>query len=165
MERIQKRIRQEFSMSELARIARNNYLSSETGPRGGARYDCNICKFPYTDKQIDVDHIDPVIPIGVLGKDMDANWYIERTFCDISNLQVLCKVCHKVKSDDENRRRVVVRKLKGIKEQLPDGVSEEHILSLWEMLPEGLRKLKAKEIGALVCIGIRWYKKFNKKGN
>lgn len=54
------------------------------------KYRCAKCKILTSKPQ--VDHISPV------GKFLDWNMYIERLFCPIENLQVLCWDCHKVKT-------------------------------------------------------------------
>jgi 5-methylcytosine-specific restriction endonuclease McrA len=61
-------------------------------------YQCAICQKWYADKVINVDHI---IPAGSLNCANDLPGFIERLFCEIDNLQVLCKTCHdkKTKTD------------------------------------------------------------------
>ncbi len=75
------------------------------GPRGGARYRCCECKKDFGIKAIQVDHIDPIVPIGTASKDMSWDVIIERTFCDIENLQAICKDCHGKKSKGEMKQR------------------------------------------------------------
>jgi hypothetical protein len=62
-------------------------------------------------KEIAVDHIDPVIDPDVGW--VDFNTFIDRLFCDISGLQILCnypgerdgkKSCHRIKTNEERRR-------------------------------------------------------------
>lgn len=66
-------------------------------PKKKTLYKCNYCKKAFSSKEVQVDHIDAI------GKfNGDWNDYIERMFCDIANLQVLCKECHKKKTK-ENR--------------------------------------------------------------
>lgn len=65
-------------------------------------YECASCKGHFKRNEIDIDHIVPVIPLS--GTD-DWNVIIERLFCDSSGLQVLCKPCHKKKTQFENRLR------------------------------------------------------------
>jgi 5-methylcytosine-specific restriction endonuclease McrA len=59
--------------------------------------------------QIHVDHIDPVVPLT--GYD-NLTWdgYIKRLFCDPSNLQAICNICHDQKTANERRQRVEIRK-------------------------------------------------------
>ena len=50
-----------------------------------------------------VDHIDPILSID---KGF-TNWddYINSMFCSADNLQVLCHICNKEKTQDENKKR------------------------------------------------------------
>jgi hypothetical protein len=68
-------------------------------------YICENCKKWYMGKDIQVDHKEPVVPVNIPVKHICMNRLIERLFCDIDNLQVLCKSCHKIKSDEENITR------------------------------------------------------------
>ena len=77
---------------------------TEKGPRGGALCICNHCGLCFPLKDVQVDHIIPVIPVDREIKDW--NEYIDRLFCDSSNLQVLCKPCHLIKSNEENANRI-----------------------------------------------------------
>ena len=70
-------------------------------------YKCNGCKknVKVTLKRdgkryrnISVDHIKPVIPVGGF-KTWDS--VVARLFCEDSNLQVLCKLCHDKKTKSE----------------------------------------------------------------
>jgi 5-methylcytosine-specific restriction endonuclease McrA len=54
-------------------------------------YQCNICKEWFAEKNINVDHI---IPAGSLNCAQDLPGFVERLFCEINNLQVLCTTCH-----------------------------------------------------------------------
>ena len=59
-------------------------------------------------KDIQVDHDIPVID-PIKGFE-DWNIFVERLFCDPENLKLLCKPCHKVKTDEEKRVRAINRK-------------------------------------------------------
>lgn len=72
-------------------------------------YLCAHCNGRFGPKEIDVDHILPVIPLNG-SKSFDE--IIPRLFCDSDNLQVLCKPCHKTKSKAENKLRFEYRKLR-----------------------------------------------------
>ena len=85
-------------ISECRRLAR----------RGPNQYECSICKGLFPSKEIDIDHIFPVIDI-VTGF-VDWNTYIDRLFCDIDNLAALCKTCHSAKSFSEVTMRAYSRK-------------------------------------------------------
>jgi 5-methylcytosine-specific restriction endonuclease McrA len=75
------------------------------GPKGGARYRCISCRDDFDLRGVQVDHIEPVIPVTIKAKDMTWDEIVARLYCEPANLQVLCKKCHKKKSQSENRRR------------------------------------------------------------
>ena len=75
------------------------------GPRGGAYCVCNECREAFPMKEVQVDHIMPVIPINQTIHELGWNEYISRLFCLLINLQVLCKPCHKKKCALENDAR------------------------------------------------------------
>ena len=64
-------------------------------------YQCNICKEWHPDKEINVDH---KIPAGTLRCANDLPGFVERLFCEVDNLQVLCSNCHNKKTQDEKQR-------------------------------------------------------------
>jgi len=66
-------------------------------------YKCAKCKKHFVAIDVQVDHIYPVVDpkIGFIGWDS----FIDRIFCEIENLQVLCKPCHKVKTEEEKAER------------------------------------------------------------
>lgn len=76
-----------------------------------ATYQCVKCKRDYPfrvgERNLAVDHIEPVIPVTGF-----TNWddYINRLFCPVENLQVLCKECHAAKTKVEAGQRAAVRK-------------------------------------------------------
>lgn len=84
-------------ISECRRLAR----------RAPNKYECAICKELFPSKEIDVDHIFPVIDI--IQGFVDWNTYIDRLFCDIENLAALCKNCHKSKTETEVQMRKYAR--------------------------------------------------------
>ena len=68
-----------------------------------AHYTCAECKLEFPAKEVQVDHIDPV----VVPSEGFVSWdkFISRLFCDKQNLQVLCKPCHKNKTAEEKKER------------------------------------------------------------
>lgn len=74
-------------------------------------YECAMCKALFEDKQVQLDHIVPVVPVE--GWD---SWdgYLDRMFCGPEGYQVLCSVgatsCHKLKTQSENGIRKVNKK-------------------------------------------------------
>lgn len=77
-------------------------LNPKTG-RQCIHYTCASCNKEYPAKEVNVDHIEPVVcPVNGF-----ENWdvYIKRMFCPKENLQVLCSTCHTAKTDDERKQR------------------------------------------------------------
>ncbi len=65
-------------------------------------HECGKCHDLFVSKEVEVNHIIPVIPIT--GFD---SWdgVIERMFCEGEHLEVLCKPCHKEITKQENKER------------------------------------------------------------
>jgi len=63
-------------------------------------YQCNTCKLWFAEKHINVDHIQPA---GSLNCAQDLPGFVERLFCEIDNLQVLCSECHNAKTKLEKK--------------------------------------------------------------
>lgn len=65
-------------------------------------YKCNTCLDEFPMKDVEVNHILPVVPTS--GFD---SWggVIERMFCEKEHLEVLCKPCHKLTTQQENQER------------------------------------------------------------
>lgn len=66
-------------------------------------YKCAMCKAEFVAGDVQVDHIHPVVDpsVGFISWDV----YIDRMFCELPELQVLCKPCHKIKTDEEKNQR------------------------------------------------------------
>ena len=73
-------------------------------------YKCAICEKFVRAKYTSVDHKIPVIDpvIGFLNWDI----YIERLFCGVENLQLLCSTCHDEKTNKERKIRALNKKTK-----------------------------------------------------
>jgi 5-methylcytosine-specific restriction endonuclease McrA len=65
-------------------------------------YLCNVCNNYFPNTEINVDHI---IPAGTLRCAADLPGFVERLFCEVDNLQVLCNVCHNKKTQDEKSKK------------------------------------------------------------
>lgn len=83
-------------------------LPNKKSGRLAIHHRCNGCNGVFPKAQVQVDHI---IPVG-----FTKTWddYIERLYCEIENLQVLCKKCHKKKTkiDNQTNRKTARRKLR-----------------------------------------------------
>lgn len=69
----------------------NNNRRTAKGKRYRYEYQCFSCTNWFKASDIEVDHI---IPVGSLRCKEDLPEYVERLFCEIDNLQLLCKECH-----------------------------------------------------------------------
>jgi len=65
-------------------------------------YKCAHCLEDFPAKGVQVDHILPVVPLFT-----PYTWdeVIKRMFCEIEGFQVLCRPCHKIKTNAENAKR------------------------------------------------------------
>jgi len=65
-------------------------------------YRCALCLGEFPQKDVEVDHILPVVDPAKGFKDW--NTFIKRLFCDKENLQTICKPCHKIKTKEEKQK-------------------------------------------------------------
>lgn len=71
--------------------------------RMAEHFTCNMCKGEFPAKEVQVDHVEPVVcPFTGF---VDWNTFINRLFCEGGNLQVLCSPCHDVKTAEERIER------------------------------------------------------------
>lgn len=77
-------------------------VNAKTG-KLAMHYTCAECKKLFVATDVQVDHIKPVVD----PKKGFVSWdsFIDRMFCEIENLQVMCKPCHKIKTDQEKLER------------------------------------------------------------
>lgn len=66
---------------------------------------CEVCSQWVSAAQIAVDHVDPVVPLGGFAPTLDM-WaritiFLQRLWCDKSNLQRICDPCHDQKTAKE----------------------------------------------------------------
>jgi hypothetical protein len=66
-------------------------------------YKCKMCSGLYRSKEIDIDHIIPVVSL----RNGFTNWddYIINMLPDVDGFQILCKTCHLVKTNLEDTMR------------------------------------------------------------
>lgn len=83
------------------------------GKKNQVRYRCAGCGQLFSQKNVQVDHIDTVVPLHMKEETMTYDDLARGIFCKIDNLQVLCstplkqlpkgeKSCHGIKSVKEN---------------------------------------------------------------
>lgn len=76
---------------------------------------CATCRHPSPKWSSEVDHIDPVIPIDKTLAEMSLDEVASRTWCEESNLQVLCETCHDEKTAKERQARDASKIARGLK--------------------------------------------------
>ena len=83
-------------------LCKENAKRSYHGPNKRQKYEyqCNCCKGWFPATSINVDHI---VPAGSLQTAKDLPEFVEKLFCEVGNLQVLCKDCHDVKTVDDRK--------------------------------------------------------------
>jgi len=89
---------------ECLKAAKVGKKINKASGRLAEHYKCAACKKHFVAKEVQVDHIEPVV--STLTGFIDWNTFVARMFCPITNLQVLCFGCHKVKSDKEKKERL-----------------------------------------------------------
>ncbi len=106
-------LRRVFSRSEvrLEALKKNRIEHSDpTRPRVTKWAWCSECGLIEAAYQMQVDHINPVIDLHQSLDDMTWDQVVGRLWCDLSNLAVICKPCHKLKSKIENQERRRIKK-------------------------------------------------------
>ena len=78
-------------------------INKRTG-RLAEHYLCASCGGFFVARDVQVDHIDPVVS----PEEGFQDWwtYFNRLYCEADNLQVLCKQCHKEKTNAERQERM-----------------------------------------------------------
>ena len=78
-------------------------INKRTG-RQAEQYLCASCGDFFVARDVQVDHIDPVVS----PEEGFQDWwtYFNRLYCEADNLQVLCKQCHKDKTNAERKERM-----------------------------------------------------------
>ena len=134
------------------------------GKKNQVRYKCALCDGLFSQKDVAVDHIEPVIPLHRSEEEMTIDEMAYRIWCDINNLQVICNIplkknndipsCHKIKTDEENFvRKTLKEKYPAMAEDpsvwpfeaLIKEQKEEYKLYLKQKEQERLEKIKRKE--------------------
>ena len=123
------------------------------GKKPRVRYKCAICGELFSQKNVNVDHIIPVVPLHIKESDMTYDELVRGVFCKKDNLQVVCSTpikrnnglhsCHKKKSDEENFIR---RQYNKIEEAGNPFISEKMMPQLKEEYKEYLKEREAEKI-------------------
>lgn len=76
--------------------------TNEKTGRKAKHFECAMCKNLFPQKDVQVNHKEPVVPPTGF-----TTWddIIERLFCEKEGLEVLCKPCHKDVTAEENKLR------------------------------------------------------------
>lgn len=78
--------------------------------KDSVEYCCQVCNSWVSSTKISVDHILPVISVDE--GFVDWNVFIDRLWCDKSNLQRICDRCHGAKTNKERLERLTKKYLK-----------------------------------------------------
>lgn len=76
-------------------------------------YQCNTCKEWFAEKNVNVDHI---FPAGSLNCAQDLPGFVERLFCEVEKLQILCSTCHDIKTKEEKEDKLKL--IKNVKDDI-----------------------------------------------
>lgn len=133
----------------------------DPGKKNQVRYTCGICKQLFQQANIQVDHIEPVVPLWKPEAEMTYDQIVRGVFCNISNLQVICSTplkrnngfpsCHKLKTDEENFIRDNLKLVKNIKDHTGEEIDamivklkEKHKVYVEEKAEKQRAKLERK---------------------
>lgn len=84
-------------------IWKNAEHPTDKGPRGGKMYVCSICNESFSPNQLEIEHSAPVIDLRLNTNIMAWDYIYERI--NTSNLTLMCKPEHKLKSSFEAAER------------------------------------------------------------
>lgn len=101
-------VRRVFSRSELRRQVIEKYSiehHDESRPRVTKWVYCEECGLIFPRYLAEVDHLEPVVPLDKNLEDMTWTELVDAVWCDINNLRVVDKDCHKAKSKIERLER------------------------------------------------------------
>lgn len=107
-------LRRVFSRSELRRRALDKALVKDYSDPSRKRVTrwgkCAICNKLEPLYKMQIDHVEPLIPVGETLEEQSWDKVIDRLWCDERLLQALCKPCHEVKTKAENAERRRLKK-------------------------------------------------------
>lgn len=81
-----------FWKPRLECLKRARRVYSGPNKRQKWEHQCVVCKSWFMQKYVEVNH---KVPAGSLRSKEDLPLFVENLFCEIDNLEVVCKECHK----------------------------------------------------------------------
>jgi hypothetical protein len=141
-------------LKEGKRYVKKFNKGGEQSKKDSMEYLCNVCKNWVKasvggKSNVAVDHIIPVIAVeDIGGKIHDWNLFKSRLFCPKSNLQIICKPCHLLKTSSEKKARNALHDrvlLDDIAVQIKVIDSIDHAKNLMHQVKKFLAKTKAEE--------------------
>ena len=110
-------LRRVFSRSELRRRALDAAVIKDYHDPNRKRVTrwgkCAVCGKMEPAYLLEIDHKDPIIPVGETLEEQTWDKIIDNVWCDERNLQALCGNCHDIKTKAENSERRRLKKEKG----------------------------------------------------
>ncbi len=85
--------------AEALKMAKRPYKGNNK--RQKWEYTCNSCLGTFMQKEVQVDHI---IPAGSFLCKEDHRRFVCGLFCEVDELQILCKPCHSIKTAGERKK-------------------------------------------------------------
>lgn len=108
------------------------------------QYQCQVCFNWEGSTKVTVDHIEPVISVEV--GFVDWNQFVDRLFCDKSNLQRICDTCHDKKTHIERITRLL--------KQYDQELNQFEMAVLQNVIPADWKKMLAKYIAKKKTVGL-----------
>lgn len=99
---IRSALRQAYSRYPVKFQVKKEAERTVEGFRHKYEYQCAECSGWFTNKEIQVDHIEPA---GKLSNYKDLAGFVKRLFCEADGMQVLCLECHQSKTNAERKAR------------------------------------------------------------
>jgi len=81
----------------------NRKLALKKVSVGKNNYYCKKCRKVYDKKQIEVNHI---IPVGSFNEFSQFEEFYTKLFCNIENLEAICKECHKKETEIQRNSKI-----------------------------------------------------------
>lgn len=102
------------------------------GPRGGTAYICSICGKTFGKEKCEIEHTNCVVDLRLSTDVMSWDFIYERI--NTTQLTIVCKQCHKIKTNFESAERVrLKRTMKYLVCQKRDGFSLIKAISLLDV--------------------------------